>query len=160
MDGGEPELWRWVWLIAAAVFGVGELSVAGSFFLAPFAVGALVAAILAFAGVAVTIEWIAFTAVSVGSLLALRPLARRLDFEGPSTGIGAHRQIGQTGRVVVAIDPDTHTGTVRLGGETWRAESVDSRPLPEGALVSIVEVRGTRLIVRPDPTGALGDGSA
>ena len=43
-------------LIAAIVFGLGEIAVAGSFFLAPFAVGAAVAALLAFAGVDVTRE--------------------------------------------------------------------------------------------------------
>lgn len=158
MDTGSPELWRWIWLIAAATFGVSELAVAGSFFLAPFAVGALVAAILAFAGVDVSIEWIVFTAVSLGSLIALRPLARRLDFDGPTLGIGSHRQVGQVARVVTAIDPEEHTGTVRLGAETWRAESADHRAVPAGALVSVVEVRGTRLIVRPDPTAAIDDG--
>ena len=42
MDSGDPEVWRWIWLIAAVVFGVGEMAVAGSFFLAPFAIGATV----------------------------------------------------------------------------------------------------------------------
>src|SRR5690606_4830686 len=50
VDMGSPEFWRWVWLVAAAVFTLGEMAVAGSFFLAPFAIGAAVAAILAFAG--------------------------------------------------------------------------------------------------------------
>lgn len=157
MDTGSPELWRWIWLIAAVVFGVGELSVAGSFFLAPFAVGALVAAILAFAGVDVSIEWLVFTGVSIGALLALRPLARRLDLEGPTTGIGSNRQIGQTARVIQPIDPEAHTGTVRLGAETWRAETGDGRAVPAGSIVSVIEVRGTRLIVRPDPTAVLPD---
>lgn len=157
MDTGSPEFWRWVWLIASAAFGIGELLVAGSFFLAPFAVGALVAAVLAFAGVGVALEWVVFVAVSIAALFGLRPLARRLDLDGPALGVGSHRQVGQVVRVVDAIDPDRHTGTVRLGGETWRAETIDDRAVPAGALVSVVEVRGTRLIVRPDPT-AVTDG--
>ena len=67
MDMGSPEFWRWVWLVAAAVFAIGEMAIAGSFFLAPFAIGAVVAAILAFAGVPVGIEWLAFAAVSAGA---------------------------------------------------------------------------------------------
>ncbi len=154
MDMGSPEFWRWVWLVAAATFAVGEMSVAGSFFLAPFAIGAAVAAVLAFAGVSVTIEWIAFLVVSAGALAALRPLARRLDREGPVLGIGSHRQVGQVGRVVVPIDPGTDGGTVMLGAERWRAESTDGRVIPVGSAVSVVEVRGTRLLVRSDPTTA------
>ena len=53
MDTGSPEFWRWIWLIAMVVFGLGEISIAGSFFLAPFAAGAGVAALLAFVGVPV-----------------------------------------------------------------------------------------------------------
>lgn len=154
MDMGSPEFWRWVWLVAAAVFTVGEMAVAGSFFLAPFAVGAAVAAILAFAGVPVGIEWLAFVLVSAGALAALRPLARRLDREGPVLGIGSHRQVGQVARVVVPIDPANEGGTVMLGTERWRAESTDGRLIPVGSAVSVVEVRGTRLLVRSDPTTA------
>lgn len=152
MDWGEPETWRWIWLIAVVVFGVGEMAVAGSFFLAPFAIGAGVAAILAFAGVALGIEWAAFLSVSVGSFLALRPIAKRLDLDGPVLGIGSHRQIGQTARVIETIDGTTDLGSVMLGAEHWRAESTDGLQIPVGASVSVVEVRGTRLLVRYDPT--------
>ena len=60
-----PEQWRWVWIVAAAVFAVGEMSTPGSFFMAPFAVGALVAAALSFAGVSVAASWVAFPPYSV-----------------------------------------------------------------------------------------------
>ena len=42
----EPELWRWIWLGAAAVFLLGEVIIAGGVFMLPFAGGAIVAAIL------------------------------------------------------------------------------------------------------------------
>lgn len=156
MDTGSPEFWRWVWLMATVVFGVGEIAVAGSFFLAPFAIGAGVAAALGFAGVAVGFQWGAFLAVSVVSFLALRPLARRMDQEGPHLGIGSHRQVGQTARVIEPIDDAHDTGVVALGGERWRAESADGHPVPTGAKVSVVQVRGTRLLVRYDPTASTG----
>ncbi len=155
MDLGSTETWRWIWLIAAVVFGLGEMAVAGSFFLAPFAIGAGVAAVLAFAGVALGIEWAAFLAVSVVMFGALRPIARRLDMEGPVLGIGSHRQIGRTARVVEAIDGAADHGTVLLGAERWRAESVDGAVVPVGAEVSVVEVRGTRLLVRVEPSPAI-----
>lgn len=155
MDSGSPEFWRWVWLIAMVTFGVGEMAIAGSFFLAPFAVGAGVAALLAFAGVPVGIEWIAFVGVSVGAFAALRPVAKRLDREGPMLGIGSHRQVGQVAKVIDAIDGDNHLGTVMLGTEKWRAESTDGDIIPVGSNVAVVEVRGTRLLVRRDPTSAI-----
>lgn len=153
MDWGEPETWCWIWLIATVVFGLGEMAVAGSFFLAPFAIGAGVASVLAFAGVPVGVEWVAFLGISFGSFLALRPLAKRLDREGPMLGIGSHRQIGQTARVIEAIDGSADLGSVMLGSEHWRAESTDGQQIPVGATVSVVEVRGTRLLVRYVPTG-------
>ncbi len=44
----DPEVWRWVWLAAAAAFIVGEITVAGTFFLLPFGLGAAVAAVFTF----------------------------------------------------------------------------------------------------------------
>jgi membrane protein implicated in regulation of membrane protease activity len=143
----DVETWRWIWLIAAVVLAVGEIALAGTFFLLPFAIGAAVAAVLGFLGVGIAIQWVAFAVISVACLVALRPLARRLDAEGPLTGVGAFRQVGQQARVVEAIDPAVDGGFVMLGSERWRAESATGAPIPVGAAVTVTEVRGTRVIV-------------
>jgi len=142
----EPEQWRWIWLGAAVLFGIGEMASPGAFFLAPFAVGAGVAAILAFAGVALAGEWAVFVVISVVAFAALRPLARRLDTEAGSDGIGSRRLIGRNGTVLQAIAP-TATGLVRVDAEEWRADSADGSPIAEGEAVRITEVSGTRVIV-------------
>jgi membrane protein implicated in regulation of membrane protease activity len=152
MDPADPDAWRWIWLIGSVTFAVGEIFTAGSFFLAPFAIGAAVAALLAFGGAGISIGWAAFLGVSVATFVALRPLARRMDQGGPVLGLGAHRQIGASARVVQAIGGPDEAGQVLLGAEQWRAESVDGELIPIGAAVSVVEVRGTRLVVRTDPT--------
>jgi membrane protein implicated in regulation of membrane protease activity len=145
-----PEFWRWVWLAVTAGAVLGEMATAGSFFLLPFAVGGAVAAILAFSGVPVTIEWLAFVAVSVAAVVATRPLARRLDVDSPSEGIGARRWIGQTATVIEAIPAGPQeTGMVRLGREQWRAESLEGLPIDPDTLVKVVDVIGTRLVVWP-----------
>src|SRR3546814_16070988 len=77
----EPEQWRWIWLGAAVLFGIGQMATPGAFFLAPFGVGAAVAAILSFAGVALALERLAFVGFSVLAFLALRPLVKRLERE-------------------------------------------------------------------------------
>ena len=151
MDLSDPEVWRWIWLIAAVVFAIGEMAIAGSFFLAPFAIGAAVASILAFAGVDIGPQWLAFVAVSGGLLAAMRPLAHRLDQAVSTTGVGSSRQVGQRARVVEAIDGPHDSGFVMLGAERWRAESADGSPIAEGATVLVTEVRGTRVLVALAP---------
>jgi len=99
-DMESPEVWRWVWLVAAVAFAGGEIAVAGSFFLLPFAFGAVVACVLAFLDVDVAWQWLAFVGVSAVSLLALFPLRRRLDREEPQDGIGARRLLGQPATVL------------------------------------------------------------
>lgn len=149
MDLGDPDTWRWIWLVAAVVFGVGEMAMAGSFFLAPFALGAIVAAILAFVGVSLGIEWAVFLGVSIVTFLAMRPLARRLDRDDRSAGIGANRLLGQNAQVTEAIGDGHLPGMVLLGGERWRAESADGRPIAADTPVRITDVRGTRVVVTP-----------
>lgn len=144
----EPEQWRWIWLGTAVLLGIGEMASPGSFFLAPFAIGAAVAAILAFADVPLVGEWAAFVGISVATFVALRPLARRLDAQGTSDGIGARRLIGRTGVVLEDIAA-TGMGMVRVDREDWRAESTGSDAILAGTAVRIAEVEGTRVIVTP-----------
>jgi membrane protein implicated in regulation of membrane protease activity len=145
---GEPESWRWIWLAAAVLFGIGEMATPGAFFLAPFAVGAVVAAALAFAGVSLAIEWAAFVGISIVALAALRPLARRLDSDAGSDGVGSRRLIGRRGTVLEGIEPG-NLGLVRVDREEWRAESTVPLTLPSGAAVLVTDVEGTRVIVTP-----------
>jgi len=146
----EPETWRWIWLATALLFAFGEMASAGTFFLAPFAIGAAVAAVLAFADVGLAAEWIAFVGISAGTFAGLRPLARRLDRGEPTDGIGSKRLIGQSATVLEAI-PAGELGLVRVHREEWRAESVDGAPVDAGLVVQVVEQRGTRLVVTQAP---------
>ena len=145
----DPSFWQWVWLGTAVLFAVGEMTNPGSFFLLPFAIGAAVAAVLAVLDVAISIEWIVFIVVSIGFLLGLRPVARRLDRDEPVQGIGARRLIGEQGSVIEAIPAGGELGLVRVHREEWRAETVEGTPLDAGTPVRVVEVRGTRVIVHP-----------
>ncbi|HYI61258.1 MAG TPA: NfeD family protein [Acidimicrobiales bacterium] len=148
----DPSTWRWIWLIATGLFAGGEMAVAGSFFLAPFAVGAAVATVLAFVDAPVVAQWAAFVLVSGGSFAAFRPLARRLDASTPNQTVGSTRMTGRTAVVLEEI-PTHGVGLVRVDREEWRAESDDGHAIAAGGRVTVVEVRGTRLIV--EPTGSL-----
>ena len=74
---GSEQMDDWVWwIIAAGVLAVGEIATMG-FFLGPIAVAATLAAVVAVAGGGLAVQWIVFIAASLGSLLVLRPIARR-----------------------------------------------------------------------------------
>jgi len=144
-----PDVWLWIWLGTTVLFTVGEIAVAGSFFLLPFAAGALLAAIGAALGAALVVQWLLFVLISGGAFLALRPLARRLDISAPADGIGARRLIGETARIIDAIPAGGDLGLALIGREQWRVESMDGSAVAEGTLVRVVEVRGTRAVVFP-----------
>jgi membrane protein implicated in regulation of membrane protease activity len=150
MDFGSPELWRWVWLVAVVGFAVGELAVAGSFFLAPFAIGALIAAIGAFAGVPVPVEWALFVGGSAVSFAALRPIARGLERRAPYSPVGAARWVSREALVIEDIPGGPGGGgRIRLDREEWRAESFTGAPIRAGSTVLVSRVDGTRLVVMP-----------
>jgi membrane protein implicated in regulation of membrane protease activity len=147
---GSPETWRWIWLAAAVVFAVGEIAVAGTFFLAPFAIGAAVGAAAAFAGAGIGIEWLLFVAVSAAAAAILIPLGRRLDRSTTRHAIGANRWVGRQAIVLRDI-PAGHgeSGLVRLEREEWRAESLMGARIRAGSTVLVSRVDGTRLVVVP-----------
>lgn len=150
MDVSSPELWRWIWLVIAVAAAVGEISIAGSFALAPFAIGAAAAAVAAFAGIDVALQWLVFLVSSAGTFAAFRPLARRLDASTPHSAVGAQRWAGRQGLVVRDIPGlPGETGMIRLDREEWRAESLTGQPIRAGSTVLVSRVDGTRLVVIP-----------
>ena len=169
VDVDSPELWRWIWLVMAVAFAVGEIAVAGSFFLLPFAGGAAAAAIAAFLGAPVGVEWLLFLVGSAAGSAVLWPLGRRLDMKSPKAAIGATRWEGREAMVTKEI-PAGHgqMGTVRLDREEWRAESLTGHQIRAGSTVLVSRVDGTRMIVlpleepaepftEPDPTSGSSD---
>lgn len=150
MDLNSPELWRWIWLVMAVGFAVGEIAVAGSFFLLPFAGGAAAAAIAAFLGASVGVEWLLFLLGSAAGSAVLWPLGRRLDLKSPRHAIGSTRWVGREATVLKDIPAGAgQIGTVRLDREEWRAESLTGLPIRAGSTVLVSRVDGTRMIVLP-----------
>ena len=105
----------------------------------------MAAAILAWVGVNVLLQWITFLAVSVAALFYMQKFVRRQDAK-EQPRVGANRYVGATALVLAAIDPVDNSGRVRVETEEWRATS-DRGPSAEGATVRVTEIRGTRLVV-------------
>mgnify|MGYP001813897785 FL=1 len=146
----DAEQWRWIWVGAAVVLAVGELFTAG-FFLLPFAVGAAAAAVLAFLGVSVPIQLVTFVVISVVFLAVLQRFARQEQDDTVAAQAGANRFVGKLAIVIEPVKYLDTTGMVRMGTEEWRATVDSDIVIPKGARVEIVEVRGTRLVVKPIP---------
>jgi len=138
----------WVlWLIAAVVFGVGEIATLG-FFLAPFAGGALIAALVAAAGAGTVISWVTFLVVSLVLLAALRPIALSHLRQPPRLKTGTAALVGRTGMVVERIANDEGVGCVRIDGEMWTARAYDEDEVIEpGKRVQVLEIRGATALV-------------
>jgi membrane protein implicated in regulation of membrane protease activity len=142
----DVEVWRWIWVIGAAALGVGEMITAG-FFLLPFAIGAVAAAILAFANVAVPVQVGAFIGTSILSLWGIKRFAWRS--EEPVHSIGAKRYVDAKATVVEPIDRIAGTGRVRLDMQQWRATTQLDEVIEPGTEVRVVDVTGARLVVEP-----------
>jgi membrane protein implicated in regulation of membrane protease activity len=138
----------WVlWLIAAAIFGVGEILTLG-FFLAPFALGALAAAVIAAIGAGTVVSWVVFLVVSVVLLAALRPVARSHRSQPPQLRTGTAALVGRPAMVVERIANDEGVGSVRIDGEMWTARAYDDDEIIEaGKRVHVMEIRGATALV-------------
>jgi membrane protein implicated in regulation of membrane protease activity len=139
----------WIlWVIAAAVFGVGELHT-GGFYLLPFALAATLAAVLSLLGVGVLLSAVAFIAASAIVVGTLRPVARRHRHLPPSIRTGAAALIGRRAMVLERIANDEGVGCVRIdGGEVWTARSYDDDEVIDvGERVEVVEIRGATALV-------------
>jgi len=137
-----------IWLLAACLLGVGEMH-QGGFYLAPFALGAAVAALLGILGVGVGLSAIAFV-ISSGIVFAtLRPVARRHRQLPPSIRTGAAALIGRHAMVLERIANNEGVGCVKIdGGEVWTARSFDEDEVIDvGERVEVVEIRGATALV-------------
>jgi membrane protein implicated in regulation of membrane protease activity len=138
----------WVlWVIATAAFGIGEMLTAG-FFLAPFALGAGLAAIVDAAGAPELAAWIVFVLASVLTLGVLRPIALSHMKMPPQLRTGAAALVGKPAIVVERIANHEGVGCVKIEGEVWTARSLDDDQVIEpGTRVEVVQIKGATALV-------------
>jgi membrane protein implicated in regulation of membrane protease activity len=140
------EIWI-VWLVVACLLGLGEMH-QGGFYLAPFAIGAGLATIVALLGVGAALSGIVFL-VSSGIVFAtLRPVARRHRRLPPSIRTGAAALVGKRALVLERIANEEGVGCVRIDSEVWTARSYDEdEVIDAGERVEVVEIRGATALV-------------
>jgi membrane protein implicated in regulation of membrane protease activity len=138
----------WIlWVIAACAFGIGEM-LTNSFFLAPFALGAGLAAVVDVAGGGGLAAWIVFVLSSLLVLGVVRPIARSHMKMPPQLRTGAAALVGKQAIVLERIVNHEGVGCVRIDGEVWTARSLDDDEVIEkGTRVEVVEIRGATALV-------------
>jgi membrane protein implicated in regulation of membrane protease activity len=135
-----------LWVIVAAAFGIGEL-LTTSFFLAPFAIAAVLAAAAdgAIGGLA---AWIVFVIVALLTLVGVRPIVRSHLKVPPSLRTGAAALVGKQAVVLERIANREGAGCVRIEGEVWTARSpFDDQVIEPGTVVDVVEIKGATALV-------------
>jgi membrane protein implicated in regulation of membrane protease activity len=135
-----------LWLIAAGLFGVGEM-VSLDLVLLMFAGGALGGMTVALLGGPVAVQLIAFIAVAGILLGTARPVAKRhLTDRTPLQLDGVDTLIGRTAQVTKVVD--STSGRIKLGADEWSARSQHGGEIfPVGHIVRIMQVDGATAVV-------------
>jgi len=138
----------WVlWIILAVVLAIGEIVTMG-FFLAPFAGGAVVGALVSGLGAGVVPAGLAFLVVSLLLLWVVRPIARSHRRTPALARTGTAALVGKPALVLERIANDEAVGVVKIEGEVWTARSYDDDQVIEpGSRVQVVEIRGATALV-------------
>ena len=136
-----------IWILLAVVLAVGEIMTLG-FFLAPFAVGALLGAVADLAGAGLIVSLIVFLLSSMLLFGLVRPIARRHMRTPAQLRTGTAALVGQTAIVTERIVNDEGSGAVKLEGELWTARAYDGDEVIEaGSRVHVIEIRGATALV-------------
>jgi len=135
-----------IWLIAAAVFLVGEILTEG-FLLLWFAIGALIGMILSFFIPNIIIQFAIFLIISFLLLCFTRPLTKKFLSSKSKRQSNVHSLINQTAYVIETIDSKNGTGKIKINGEVWKAITNTDDVINEGEEIIIKAIDGVKLIV-------------
>ncbi|WP_202816580.1 NfeD family protein [Serinicoccus hydrothermalis] len=111
------------------------------------ALGALVTAVVAGAGIGIIWQVLLFAVASGLFVFALRPVALkylRLEGRGGPMGVAGH--VGQTATVLEPVSD--RDGLVKLRGEDWTARAeLEGQTFATGDLVTVVRIDGATAVV-------------
>src|SRR3954469_17237864 len=140
------DAWVW-WIVAACILAAGEIATAG-FFLAPFAVGAALAALADLAGAGGVVSAVVFLGTSVVLLAFVRPIATRHLKQPAHLRTGTAALVGGNAMVLERIANAEGVGCAKIGGEIWTARAFDDdRVIQPGERVQVIEIRGATALV-------------
>ncbi|MCB0815280.1 MAG: NfeD family protein [Flavobacteriales bacterium] len=140
-------VWYW-WAGAAILLLIAEIFVPG-FFLLCLGIGCAGGSVAAALGGGEGVQLLAFSAASLASFFALRPLLIKRFWKDGGLRTNADALVGRRARVTQDFDPALRLGRVAIDGDDWRAECTVDRMLRTGDLVQVLRVESNTLIVEP-----------
>jgi inner membrane protein len=134
----------WGWIVVGAVLLAAEVVVPTDFFLVFLGASALAVGLLGLIGwdAAVWVQWLAFAALAILSLVFLRGWLRAR----PTAGV-PETVMGEAATATEPIEPGG-LGRVELRGSTWSARNAGDEPIAPGDRMRVTHVEGLTLHVR------------
>ncbi|NMP36735.1 MAG: NfeD family protein [Clostridiales bacterium] len=112
-----------------------------------FALGALCSLIVSLFGEHIEwIEVIVFIAVSLISLIATRPLVKKIT-KAKIQPTNADMCIGKTALITQTVDNAAGTGQANLSGISWSVRSANDEIIEAGESVKVQAIHGVKLVV-------------
>ncbi|MBQ9428206.1 MAG: NfeD family protein [Clostridia bacterium] len=135
----------YVWLGIFVVLLIAE-AVTSAIVSVWFLPGALLAMILAFCGVPVSVQIAVFLVLSLILLVLSKTIWKKALMRRPVENTNADALIGKVGVVTVPIDNLRAVGEVLILGQTWTARAAEDTPISAGSKVRILRIEGVKLI--------------
>ena len=136
----------WLWVLVGIALLVVEVSTPGGLFALFFGVGALCVAPLAVLGVGETVQWLAFSVLSLVGLASLRgPLLRRIE-RSPAK---SPELVGEQATLLEDL-PAGGEAKAELRGVPWSARAASGIALRKGQRCLVERVDGLTLWLRAE----------
>jgi membrane protein implicated in regulation of membrane protease activity len=145
--------WMWVvWLVAGLAL-VGMEVHTQAFYALFLALGAFAATIVAVFPTDVWLQAVVGAAVALLGTVLVRPTLSRMSARhlGPKLTMpgASDNLVGQAALTLEPVGDENHPGHARLFNERWLAVTPAPGGVPAHVQVTVIEVRGTTLVVAP-----------
>ena len=135
----------YIWLGVMIASIVLELLTPSALLSIWFAIGSLLAMVLACFGVMVELQLIVFAVGSILALIIVRPLATKY-LRGNIVATNADRFIGETGIVTQDIT-ENKWGEVYVKATYWSAVALNGNTILKDTRIKVIAIEGAKLIV-------------
>lgn len=136
-----------IWFVLLIVAGIAEGLTATSLVAIWFIPGILVGIIMAALGKTVGVQVVAFTIVTVASLILTKPIADKI-LNRKIIPTNSDTIIGHKGLVIEEVNQVQGTGIIKVDGKEWSAKSENDKILYVGDVVKVLRVEGVKAVVR------------
>ena len=93
---------------------------------------------------------VTFIVGTLGAFFGVRPFFTKYCYKAsPGVKTNVDALVGKTGRVTEVISDELNSGRVLVGGDDWKAVSLDGIVIEKNSKVEVVRVEVNKVYVRP-----------